>query len=32
MSYEPYESYESYESHTKREIELRKNADCKIHF
>src|SRR5215813_15122096 len=32
MSYEPHESYESYKSHTKRETELRKNADCKIHF
>src|SRR5262249_40575569 len=27
-----YESYESYESHTKRETELRKNANREIHF
>src|SRR5262245_35299858 len=31
-SYMYYESYESYESHTKRETELRKNANRKIHF
>src|SRR5215510_4735527 len=32
MSYESHESHEYYKSHTKRETELRKNADCKIHF
>src|SRR5215470_976228 len=31
-SYMSYESYESYKSHIKRETELRKNANRKIHF